>query len=114
MRATRRPQAGRRRNAVFGAMADPTRRRILELLGERPLPAGDIAGRFPRVSRPAVSRHLRVLRRAHLVSGRRIGRIREYHLSPGPLRGVDEWIAQFEGFWEQVLAALTRCVEEAP
>lgn len=108
----RRPAA--RRDAVFRAVADPTRRRILEMLRRGPLPAGEIARRFSRISRPAVSKHLRLLRHAQLVEERRLGRVREYHLSPEPLRSVDEWVAQFERFWDQALLALKRYAEANP
>ena len=84
--------------AVFDAIADPTRRSILDAVrgGERS--AGDIANLFP-VSRPAISRHLRVLRKAGLVKERREAQLRLYSLSPGPLREVDRWLDQYRLFW---------------
>ena len=69
--------------ATFQALADPTRRAVLDLLRRGGQPAGQIAGAFP-VSRPAISKHLRLLRRAHLVQEHREGRHRVYHLNPEP------------------------------
>jgi len=96
--------------AVFGALADPTRRAVLDLLRRGSQPAGQIAGAFP-VSRPAISKHLRVLRRAHLVSERRNGRHRFYHLNPEPLKTVDSWLEQYRSFWQTNLQSLKKFVE---
>jgi len=75
---------------VFAAIADPTRREILELLRRRgELAAGDLVSRFPSISQPAVSKHLRVLRRARLCRVRTMGRRRYYRLEPRALREVD-------------------------
>src|SRR5215470_7211452 len=79
------------RDAAFGALADPTRRAVLDLLRTGRRPAGEIARAFP-VSRPAISKHLGILRRAHLVEERREGRHRIYHLNPEPLQAVDSWL----------------------
>ena len=100
----------------FGAIADPTRRSILDLLRERPsLTAGAIAARFPRVSRAAVSKHLRVLRQARLVRARARGRDRHYSLDPRPLGAIyEEWLSGFAPFWEQSLEQLKRRAEEGP
>ena len=99
------------RMSAYEAIADPTRRRILDLLREQPLPAGELASHFP-VSRPAVSRHLRVLRRAGLVKETRQGRQRLYRLSPTPLRQVGAWVHEYERFWQEGLGALKRYLEE--
>jgi len=96
--------------AIFGALADPTRRAVLDLLRRGSQPAGQIAEAFP-VSRPAISKHLRVLRRAHLVSERRNGRHRFYHLNPEPLKTVDSWLEQYRGFWQTRLESLKKFVE---
>ena len=98
----------------FGAIADPTRRSILDLLRERPsLTAGEIAGRFPRVSRAAVSKHLRVLRQARLVRARERGREWHYSLDPRPLAAIyREWFGRFAPYWEESLKRLKRRVEE--
>jgi len=97
-------------NATFDALADPIRRAVLELLRTRSLPAGQIASAFP-VSRPAVSKHLRILRRARLVRERREGRLRVYQLDPAPLQAVDSWLNQYRNFWQTSLANLKAVVE---
>ena len=96
--------------ATFQALADPTRRAVLDLLRRGSQPAGEIAQAFP-VSRPAISKHLRLLRRAHLVSEHREGRHRVYQLNPEPLRAVDSWIDQYRNFWKLNLANLKTFVE---
>src|ERR1700745_2209241 len=84
--------------ATFSALADPTRRAVLDLLRKGRQPAGQIAQAFP-VSRPAISKHLRLLRRPHLVNEQGEGRNRFYHLTPEPLRAVDSWLEQYRVFW---------------
>jgi DNA-binding transcriptional ArsR family regulator len=96
--------------ATFQALADPTRRAVLDLLRRGSQPAGEIAGAFP-VSRPAISKHLRLLRRAHLVHARREGRHRVYQLNPEPLRAVDSWLEQYRTFWTMNLNSLKAFVE---
>jgi DNA-binding transcriptional ArsR family regulator len=96
--------------ATFHALADPTRRAVLDLLRQGSQPAGRIASAFP-VSRPAISKHLRLLRRAHLVSERREGRHRFYQLSPEPLKAVDSWLEQYRVFWQASLTNLKAFVE---
>jgi DNA-binding transcriptional ArsR family regulator len=96
--------------AAFSALADPTRRAVLDLLRQGSQPAGRIAQAFP-VSRPAISKHLRLLRRAHLVLQRREGRHRFYRLNPDPLRLVDSWLEQYRVFWSTSLANLKTFVE---
>ena len=95
---------------VFRALADPTRRAILDSLraGERPV--GQIAGIF-QVSRPAISRHLRVLRAASLVVERREGRQRIYELNSEPLRLIDQWLNDYRQFWTGNLQRLKQYVE---
>ena len=97
-------------DAAFQALADPTRRAVLDLLRRGSQPAGQIASAFP-VSRPAISKHLRMLRRAHLVREHREGRHRVYQLNPAPLRAVDSWIEQYRSFWSANLASLKSFVE---
>lgn len=101
------------RTAIFQALADPTRREILDLVrgGERS--AGEIAERFP-VSRPAVSRHLRVLREAGLVSRRKDAQLRLYRLAPGGLEEVDRWLDRYRVYWTARMQDLKRYVEEGP
>jgi DNA-binding transcriptional ArsR family regulator len=96
--------------ATFQALADPTRRAVLDLLRRGSQPAGQIALAFP-VSRPAISKHLRLLRRAHLVREHREGRNRVYQLNPEPLRAVDSWIEQYRSFWSASLSNLKAFVE---
>ena len=96
--------------ATFSALADPTRRAVLDLLRKGRQPAGQIAQAFP-ISRPAISKHLRLLRRAHLVDEHRVGRNRFYHLNPEPLRAVDSWLEQYRRFWSTSLANLKAFVE---
>jgi DNA-binding transcriptional ArsR family regulator len=87
------------------ALADPTRRQIVELLAERDRDAGEIASHFA-VSRPAVSRHLRVLREHGLVRSRGEAQRRVYSLEPGPLEEMDAWLARYRVFWTNRLDAL--------
>ena len=98
------------KEAVFGALADPTRRAVLDLLRQGHQPAGQIARAFP-VSRPAISKHLRLLRRARLVREHRIGRHRFYRLDPQPLRSVDHWLEHYRVFWSGKLADLKSFLE---
>src|ERR1700756_2773495 len=99
-----------RTEATFHALSDPTRRAVLDLLRRGSQPAGQIASAFP-VSRPAISKHLRLLRRAHLVREHREGRNRVYELNPEPLRAVDTWIDQYRMFWVRNLNNLKAFVE---
>lgn len=97
----------------FDAIADPTRRQILDHLRQRgPQRAGDLAERFPRISRPAVSKHLRVLRGSRLVQHERRGRELWYQLSPLPLTQVQNWIKEYEAFWLDRLQDLKRAAEK--
>jgi DNA-binding transcriptional ArsR family regulator len=96
--------------ATFGALADPTRRAVLDLLRRGSQPAGRIAKAFP-VSRPAISKHLRLLRKAHLVEQRRAGRLRVYSLNPEPLKAVDSWLEEYRVFWRTSLTNLKAFVE---
>jgi DNA-binding transcriptional ArsR family regulator len=90
---------------VFEALADPTRLRMVELLAERERPAGELAEAFT-VSRPAVSRHLRVLREAGLVRWRGEAQRRIYALDPLPLAELDDWLASYRRFWSGALDRL--------
>ena len=97
-------------DAAFRALADPTRRAVLELLRSGSLTAGEIAKGFP-VSRPAISKHLGLLRRAHLVHQRRQGRERFYQLNPAPLEAVAAWLDRYRLFWQGSLTSLKAVVE---
>lgn len=90
---------------TFSALADPVRRAILETLNEEPLTAGQLADRFP-ISRPAVSRHLKVLRQAGLVSVAASGRERVYRVEPAPLAEIEGWLAQYRDIWPNRFDAL--------
>jgi len=95
---------------TFSALADPTRRAVLDLLRKGSQPAGQIAQAFP-VSRPAISKHLRLLRRARLVQERREGRHRLYQLNAEPLRAVASWLDEYRNFWQTSLTSLKTFVE---
>lgn len=97
----------------FAAIADPTRRSILELLRGRTLTAGEIAARFPQVSRPAISKHLKVLRQARLVQAVEQGREWHYRLDALPLGEIYRtWLSGFAPYWEESLERLKQQVEE--
>ena len=90
-------------------LGDPVRRRIVELLVDGELAAGEVGRAVQRefgISQPAVSQHLKVLRESGFTSVRAEGARRLYAVQPGPLEEVDAWVAQFRGFWEQRLDAL--------
>jgi DNA-binding transcriptional ArsR family regulator len=97
--------------ASYEAIADPTRRTLLRLVAERERTAGELASAFT-ISRPAVSRHLRVLREAGLVRVRPRSRERVYALDPRPLEEIDTWLATLRAFWEPRLDALERHLDE--
>lgn len=94
-------------NAAFAAIADPTRRRVLERLSARPMAVGEIAAGMP-VSRPAVSQHLKVLKEAGLVSDRQDGARRIYAIDPKGLGAMRAWLDQF---WDTALEALKAEIE---
>lgn len=83
---------------VFRAIADPTRRALLDRLRAGSRPVNELARDF-KTSRPAISKHLRVLRQARLVSERREGRLRRYELTPAPLVDAFRWLESYRGFW---------------
>jgi DNA-binding transcriptional ArsR family regulator len=91
--------------SAFEALAEPTRRRIVELLADGERSAGEIASHFS-TSRPGISRHLRVLHEHGLVSARIEGTRRLYSLDPAPLEEVDAWLEQYRRFWTNRLDAL--------
>jgi DNA-binding transcriptional ArsR family regulator len=108
------PRAASRNSAhddVFRAIADPTRRAILDRLRAGPANAGALASDF-RQSRPAISKHLRVLRESRLVTEARAGRERIYALQPVPLQRVAGWVEGYRSFWQVSLNGLKRYLEE--
>ncbi len=98
-------------NDAFRAIADPTRREVLDLLLEGERKVNDLVGCF-RMTQPAISQHLRVLRRAGLVTHRRAGRERIYRVRPNQLRPVADWVSQYERFWKRKLRALGDFLEK--
>ena len=99
-----------RADAVFFALADPTRREIMRCLSEESgVTATEIAGRLP-VSRQAVSKHLSALEAAGLATGERSGRERRYRLTPEPLADAVSWMAEVGSAWDDRLRALRRTV----
>jgi DNA-binding transcriptional ArsR family regulator len=95
---------------IYRAIADPTRRAILDRLRAGPAPVNALADDFKQ-SRPAVSKHLRVLRLARLVTEQQIGRERIYQLQPAPLQQVAGWVEGYRSFWQISLDRLKRYVE---
>jgi DNA-binding transcriptional ArsR family regulator len=91
--------------AVLRALADESRRTLLEALAAGPATAGELAGLLP-IARPGVSRHLRVLREAGLVEVRKDAQRRVYGLRPEPLAEVEDWLSRHRAMWEQRLDAL--------
>jgi DNA-binding transcriptional ArsR family regulator len=92
---------------VFGAISHPARRHMLDLLAEADRSVNVIAGHF-KMSRPAVSQHLRVLLDAGLVTEQRHGRERRYHFVPDQLGSVRDWLAHYERFWDDRLGRLQK------
>jgi len=99
------------RNVVFRAIADPTRREILRLLRGGQQTVGQIAANFS-TSRPAISKHLRLLRSAGLIVTRESGTTRLCELNAKPLRAVDDWLKDYDAFWSDSLRSLKRHIEE--
>ena len=95
---------------VFRAIADPTRRAILDRLRAGPAPVNALAAEFSQ-SRPAISKHLRVLREARIVTERRDGRERVYRIRPARLEDVDQWIETYRAFWQRSLNNLKTMLE---
>jgi DNA-binding transcriptional ArsR family regulator len=92
-------------NAVFRAIADPTRREILDTLSRGEESVNGLAKDFD-MSLPAVSQHLKVLRQARLIRGERKGRQIFYKINPAPLRLISRWVHPYERFWKSKLDAL--------
>ena len=90
---------------MLRALADESRRTMLDALARGPATAGELAGMLP-IARPGVSRHLRVLREAGLVEVRQDAQRRVYRLRPQPLAEVDDWLGRYRALWEQRLDAL--------
>jgi DNA-binding transcriptional ArsR family regulator len=99
------------REATWGALSDPNRRAVLGLLRERPRAVGELVGAL-RLSQPATSKHLRVLREAGLVRVLPDGQRRIYALDPAPLAELDAWLAPYRALWNDRLDALGRHLDE--
>jgi DNA-binding transcriptional ArsR family regulator len=96
--------------SVFEVVADPNRRRILDLLGIRERPVGDLVEQLD-LTQPAVSKHLRILREAGLVDVRGDAQRRLYSVRPEPLRAIDEWLSPYRRMWAASLDSLERHLE---
>ena len=102
-------------DATISALADPTRRKVVELLRVRPHRAGELSTAF-RVSPPAMSRHLRVLRTRGLIEEERVeddARVRIYRLRPEPFRDLQGWLREVETFWTDQLGAFVEHAERS-
>lgn len=104
--------ARKQQDDVYRAIADPTRRAILDRLRAGPAPVNALSADF-ELTRPAISKHLRVLRDARLVTEERVGRERMYQLEPRGLQSVAGWLEGYRGFWQQNLNRLKRYLEES-
>ena len=98
---------------AFEVLAEPSRRRILDLLREGEQPVGHVVERLA-LSQPAVSKHLRVLKEAGLVDVRPEGQRRLYRIRAAPLEEVDAWLAPYRRFWNERLDDLERHLEDSP
>jgi len=96
---------------IFQAIADPTRRAILDRLQAGPAPVNSLAEGFPQ-SRPAISKHLRILKDAGIVSEQRQGRERVYRLHPDRLANVADWLLTYRDLWQTSLNRLKQRLEE--
>ncbi len=100
-------------SAVFGALADPTRRAILARLTRGDANVAELAAPFS-VSQPAISRHLKVLEQAGLISRRRRATARLSHLEAAPLREATDWLAAYRAYWEESYARLDELLAGLP
>ena len=96
---------------VFQAIADPNRRRILQILGQGEQSVVELTRHF-QVSRPAISKHLRILREAALVRETKVGKYTYYRFAPEPLETVVEWMKTFDRFWSDNLDSLKQLLEQ--
>ena len=96
---------------IFAAIADPTRRAILDLLASGPRNAGTIAAEFPRLTQPGISKHLKVLRDTELVDVAVQAQQRIYTIKPEGLAELYEWVAKYQAMWPDTLAAMERYLD---
>jgi DNA-binding transcriptional ArsR family regulator len=97
---------------VFQAIADPTRRKVLQLLAEGDLPISKITSHFS-MSRTAIAKHLHILSEAELVSGRKVGREKRFRLQPEPLAELKQWLSFYDQFWDNKLSILKHVIENS-
>jgi DNA-binding transcriptional ArsR family regulator len=97
---------------VFQAIADPTRRKVLQLLAEGDLPISEITSHFS-MSRTAIAKHLHILSEAELVSGRKVGREKRFRLQPEPLAELKQWLSFYDQFWDNKLSILKHVIENS-
>lgn len=97
---------------VFQAIADPTRRKVLQLLAEGDLPISEITSHFS-MSRTAIAKHLHILSEAELVSGRKVGREKRFRLQPEPLAELRQWLSFYDQFWDNKLSILKHVIENS-
>ena len=95
---------------TFDLLAEPTRRRIIEELGRAECPVSTLVAKL-RISQPAVSKHLRVLREGGLAVARREGQKRIYRIDPEPLKELDQWLTPFRAYWEPRLDAMAETLD---
>ncbi|MEJ9228728.1 metalloregulator ArsR/SmtB family transcription factor [Peribacillus butanolivorans] len=97
---------------VFQAIADPTRRKVLQLLAKGDLPISEITSHFS-MSRTAIAKHLHILSEAELVSGRKVGREKRFRLQPEPLAELKQWLSFYDQFWDNKLSILKHVIENS-
>lgn len=105
------PNQTARLDRVFGALSDPTRRAVLERLGNGPAPVSELARPF-KMALPSFSQHLDVLERCGLVRSRKAGRVRTYQLAPQPLKVAEQWMAKQRAIWERRLDQLDSFLDQ--
>jgi len=96
---------------IFQAVADPTRREIIDLLVDRPLPVNEVADRFS-ISRPAISKHLKILNECGILNVRKEGRKRYCRTNPKKLKEIALWVNQYRKFWNRKLDTLEAVLKE--
>jgi DNA-binding transcriptional ArsR family regulator len=98
-------------SSIFSALSDPTRRAIIEKLAHGEATAGELAAPFG-ISKPAISKHLKVLEKANLIERKKEAQWHRFHLRSESLRMASEWIARYRRFWEDQLDALTQFINQ--
>ena len=109
----RQPSDVARGDGFWKALANPRRRQILDELSDGPRTTGDLAESLPDLSRFAVMQHLDVLQRSGLVRSEKVGRVRTCRLEPGPMRTLEQWIAEHRAIWERHFDRLSDVLDDA-